>query len=36
MNDPYKIFDDFMKRNCHEAQVFKNDMGDKLVKWYDN
>ena len=30
------IFDDFMKRNCHEAQVFKNDMGDKLVKWYDN
>ena len=30
------IFDDFKKRNCHEAQVFKNDIGDKLVKWYDN
>jgi len=31
-----EIFDDFKKRNCHEAQVFKNDIGDKLVKWYDN
>ena len=30
------IFDDFKKKNCHEAQVFKNDIGDKLVKWYDN
>ena len=30
------IFDDFKKKNCHEGQVFKNDIGDKLVKWYDN
>ena len=30
------IFDDFKKKNCHEGQVFKNDLGDKLVKWYDN
>ena len=30
------IFDDFIKRECNEAQVFKNDVGNKLVKWYNN
>lgn len=30
------IFDDFIKRDCNEAQVFKNDVGNKLVKWYNN
>ena len=30
------IFDDFSKRNCNEAQVFKNEEGDNLVKWYNN
>ena len=30
------IFDDFMKKDCQEAQVFKNEAGDKLVKWYNN
>ena len=30
------IFDDFKKKNCQEAQVFKNEEGDKLVKWYNN
>ena len=30
------IFDDFNKKNCTEAQVFKNEDGDKLVKWYNN
>ena len=30
------IFEDFNKRNCTEAQVFKNEAGNKLVKWYSN
>ena len=30
------IFDDFIKRECNEAQVFKNEAGNKLVKWYNN
>ena len=30
------IFFFFNKRNCTEAQVFKNEAGNKLVKWYSN
>ena len=30
------IFEDFNKKNCLEAQIFKNEDGDKLVKWYNN
>ena len=35
-NQYQSIFEDFNSRNCHEAQVFKNNMGDKLIQWYDN
>ena len=31
-----EIFDDFSKRSCKEAHIFKNKGGDKLVKWYNN
>ena len=35
--EQYKdILEDFKKRDCTEAQVFKNTNGDKLVKWYNN
>ena len=35
--EQYKtVFNDFEKRNCSEAQIFKNESGDKLVKWYNN
>ena len=35
--EQYKdILEDFKKRDCTEAQVFKNANGDKLVKWYNN
>ena len=34
--DKYKlIIDEFEKRECHEAQIFKKENGTKLVKWYD-
>ena len=29
------IIEEFRKRNCNEAQVFKKDSGSSLVKWYD-
>ena len=35
--EQYKtVFNDFKQRNCSEAQIFKNESGDKLVKWYNN
>ena len=30
------VFNDFKQRNCSEAQIFKNEQGDKLVKWYNS
>ena len=29
------IIEEFEKRDCREAQVFKKDNGSQLVKWYD-
>ena len=29
------IIEEFKKRQCHEAQIFKRDDGSQLVKWYD-
>ena len=34
--DKYRpIIDEFEKRDCHEAQIFKKDNGSQLVKWYN-
>ena len=34
--DKYRpIIEEFEKRDCHEAQIFKKDNGSQLVKWYD-
>lgn len=34
--DKYRpIIDEFEKRECHEAQIFKKSNGSQLVKWYD-
>ena len=29
------IIEEFKKRNCREAQIFKRENGSQLVKWYD-
>ena len=29
------IIEEFERRQCHEAQIFKKENGSQLVKWYD-